>query len=215
MNKVKLALIVFVLVSVLDIVGILFKIPVLVYIFKPLISLSLMALYAVSVSKLNYLYLVALVFSLLGDVFLYSLQDFYFISGLICFLVVHLIYVWINLNRLKKTNLSCIVTSITPFLIFYVFLMLFLKDHLGEMLFPVLAYGLVVSTFGIVSMLAYKITKCKKTFLMFVGAVLFIVSDSILAINIFYVTTSMLSVFIMASYIVAQFLIYKSMALDN
>jgi len=51
MGKSKIVLLVFMVVSLLDITGILFKIPILIQLFKPFILLSLMALYVVSVSE--------------------------------------------------------------------------------------------------------------------------------------------------------------------
>jgi uncharacterized membrane protein YhhN len=60
-------------------------------------------------------------------------------------------------------------------------------------------------------MLDYVNTKTTQSFLMFVGALIFISSDSILAINKFYNTTQIFAVLIMITYIVAQYLIYRSM----
>jgi len=90
MNKIKVLFFVFVGVSVLDIIGIIFRIPILIQVFKPLILLLLLVLYAVSVSKLNKLYVLALIFSFFGDVFLMFSGELYFIIGLISFLIAHL-----------------------------------------------------------------------------------------------------------------------------
>jgi len=71
MNKTKVTffVFVFVFVSILDIIGIIFEIPVLVYIFKPLIILSLLFLYVFSLPKRLKWYLIALEFLFFGDVF--------------------------------------------------------------------------------------------------------------------------------------------------
>ena len=58
----KIAFLVFVLVSILDIVGIIFKVPDLIFIFKPFILLSLLFLYSSSVFVINKWYLLALIF---------------------------------------------------------------------------------------------------------------------------------------------------------
>ncbi|MBL4724524.1 MAG: lysoplasmalogenase, partial [Lutibacter sp.] len=93
MNKIKIALLVFVLVSVLDIIGIVFSIPILVLIFKPFILLSLIVLYRFSVSIKNRGYILALIFSFLGDVFLIFNGEFYFIAGLLSFLISHILFI--------------------------------------------------------------------------------------------------------------------------
>jgi uncharacterized membrane protein YhhN len=211
MNKSKVVLIVFILVSLLDMVGILFEIPVLIQIFKPLILVSLILLYITSAVSINKLYVLALICSFFGDVFLMYKGEKYFIIGLISFLIAHLIFIKIVTIKLQKTTISKIITSIIPFLLLFIGLIYFLKDNLSELLIPVIIYGLTISTFGVLAMLNYLITKNNISLLMFLGAVIFISSDSILAINKFYYSTKIMEVLIMATYIAAQFLIYKSM----
>ena len=211
MGKSKIVLLVFMVVSLLDITGILFKIPILIKLFKPFILLSLMALYAVSVSERNKTYILALLFSFMGDFFLIFEGELYFIVGLVSFLIAHLFFIKIVFGRLQKSTISKILVSIFPFLTLFLFLIFFLKDTLNELLIPVIIYGFTISTFGVVAMLDYLNTKTTQSFLMFVGAVIFISSDSILAIHKFYNTTQIFAVLIMITYIVAQYLIYRSM----
>ena len=214
MGKIKLALLVFVLVSVLEIVGILFKIPMLVLIFKPLILLSLIALYAVSVSKRNKIYILALIFSFFGDVFLMFDGELFFMVGLVSFLIAHLIFIKIVVNRLQKSTFSSVVFSVAPFLILLLFLIFFLKPYLKELLFPVIIYGITISIFGMVSMLDYLNTKSKKSLFMFIGAIIFICSDGLLAINKFYCANAIFTVLGMITYIISQYFIYRSMILE-
>ena len=112
---------------------------------------------------------------------------------------------------LIDSTISKILVSIFPFLTLFLFLIFFLKDTLNELLIPVIIYGFTISTFGVVAMLDYLNTKTTQSFLMFVGAVIFISSDSILAINKFYNTTQIFGVLIMITYIIAQYLIYRFM----
>ena len=96
------------------------------------------------------------------------------------------------------------------------FLLLFLlKDSLNDLFIPVLIYGVVICTFGVVSLLDFLNTKSKKSLLMFFGALVFIVSDAVLAINKFYYAALVLQVAVMVTYISAQYLIYTSMVLDE
>ena len=161
--------------------------------------------------KLILLPLLALIFSFMGDVFLMFEGELYFIVGLVSFLIAHLFFIKIVFGRLQKSTISKILVSIFPFLTLFLFLIFFLKDTLNELLIPVIIYGFTISIFGVVAMLDYVNTKTTQSFLMFVGALIFISSDSILAINKFYNTTQIFAVLIMITYIVAQYLIYRSM----
>ena len=215
MNKVKVTFFVFVLVSILDIVGIIFEIPILIYIFKPLIILSLLFLYVFSLPKRLKWYVIALGFSFFGDVLLMFSGELFFIFGLVSFLIAHLLFIKIVLTRIQKYALSKIIFSIIPFLIVFSLLLFILKNSLNEMFVPVVIYGFTISTFGAVSLLDYLNGKSSKSLLMLLGAIVFIVSDSVLAINKFYNPTHLNEVIIMATYISSQYLIFRSMILET
>ena len=82
-NKIKIAFFVFVLASILDIVGIIFSIPLLIYIFKPLIIFSLLFLYVFSLPKRIKWYVIALELSFFGDVLLLFSGELFFMGGLV------------------------------------------------------------------------------------------------------------------------------------
>jgi uncharacterized membrane protein YhhN len=213
MNKIKISLFVFLIVSILDIVGIIFKIESLIYIFKPLVLLSLIFLYSQSVTKLNKWYVLALVFSFFGDVFLLFSGDTLFKFGLGSFLIAHLLFIIVVIKRINKINLLTILTAIIPFSILLFLLLFLLKDSLNELFIPVLIYGITISLFGVVALIDFLNTKSKISLLMFIGALIFILSDTILAINKFYSSAHIFQILVMLTYILAQYLIFRSMVL--
>ena len=216
MDKIKVTLLVFVLVSILDITGIIFEIPILVFIFKPLILLSLLVLYVISVSKRNKWYVLALLFSFLGDVFLILKgEELYFILGLISFLLAHILFIKIVFSWLYKSSTYKKIGASIPFLITFFGLIYLLKDSLNELLIPVIVYGFTISLFGVISLLNYLNTKTTKALFMFLGALVFIISDSILAINKFYEPAHIFEVIVMITYVLAQYFIYKSITQKN
>ena len=137
--------------------------------------------------------------------------EFYFIAGLLSFLIAHLLFIRIVVKRLQKNLYSKIVVSIIPFLTFYLVLIFTLKNSLGELLIPVIIYGLTIAVFGMVSLIDYLNTKSIKSLYMLIGAVIFMFSDAILAVNRFYKSEHTLEVLVMITYVFAQYLIYKSM----
>ncbi len=215
MNKIKIAFFVFVLASILDIVGIIFSIPLLIYIFKPLIIFSLLFLYVFSLPKRIKWYVIALEFSFFGDVLLLFSGELFFMGGLVSFLMAHFLFIKIVISRIKEVNFIKALISVLPFLAVFGLLIFTLKDSLNEMLWPVVIYGLTIATFGAVSFLDFLNTKSKKSLLMLFGAVVFMISDSLLAINKFYSPAHILEVFVMITYVLAQYLIFRSMILDS
>ena len=211
----KIAFFVFLLVSVLDIIGIIFKIDSLTFIFKPFILLALLFLYSQSVESRNKWYAMALIFSFFGDVFLLYSGENVFKFGLGFFLIAHLLFIIIVVKRIKKVSILNSFIPIISFGIVLSLLLFLLKDTLKDLLIPVVIYGVVISIFGIVSLIDFLNTKSKKSLLMLLGAIVFIVSDYILAINKVYYEALIFQVAVMVTYISAQYLIYYSMVLDE
>ena len=177
--------------------------------------MSLIALYTFSVSNRNKWYLLALIFSFLGDVFLLFEGKLFFMIGLVPFLIAHILFIKIILGWLTKSSLYNVVGAFIPFLITFSGLIYVLKDSLNELLIPVIIYGITISMFGVVSLLNLLNTKTTKALWMFFGALVFITSDSILAINKFYFSKEIFEILEMVTYIVAQYLIYRSMILKK
>lgn len=213
MNKIKIAFLFFIIASVLDIVGIIFKIPLLIYVFKPLIILSLLFLYVFSLHKRLKWYVIALEFSFFGDVLLLFNGELFFILGLISFLLAHILFIKIVIDRIQKAKLSIVLAASIPFLLIFGLLMTTLKDSLNQLLIPVIIYGLVISIFGTVALIDFLKTKSKLSLLMLIGAVVFIISDATLAINKFYSPAHLFEILVMVTYVLAQYFIFKSMLL--
>lgn len=211
----KIALFTFILVSVLDLIGIIFTIESLLYIFKPFIMLALLFLYTSSVSDTNKWYSTALIFSFFGDVFLMYSGQLPFKIGLISFFVAHILFIRIVMHRIKKVSFLSVLTAIIPFAVFLLLLIYTIKDSLGELLALVMIYGFTISIFGVVSLINYLETKSTKSIWMLIGAIVFMISDALLAINKFYLPKEFFDIFIMGTYIIAQYLIYRSMVLDS
>jgi len=197
-------------VSILDIIGVAIHNSMLQAIFKPMIILSLMALYYFSVEKKNNWYLLALAFSFLGDVLLMDKNNL-FLYGIAAFLLSQILYIKIIGSQLKPSSLKQKITAIIPFLIYVIILLSILKSNLGEFLIPVVIYGITISIFGVVSLLNYFVSKTKISQVLLFGVILFILSDSMIALNKFHEAKAYYGVAIMITYILAQYLIFRFM----
>jgi uncharacterized membrane protein YhhN len=154
--------------------------------------------------RLSWLMLAGLVFSCAGDIML----NFSFVPGLACFLMAHVMYLltfWLtpgeNVIFGRKLYLLLIV------ILYGTGLVSFLYNDLAEMKIPVIIYATVI-----LSMLSLAINregKVNKTsyLLVLCGAILFVLSDSILAVNRFSLPFRSSDIVIMTTYIIAQYLI--------
>lgn len=181
------------------------------YVTKPAIVVSLIIFFwkeSSSLSKsIRNLTLLALVFSLLGDVLLMFVDHSpnYFMFGLVAFLLAHIFYILVFLkhrNPYKKPFGFIILLLLYAFGLFY-----FLWDGLGKMLIPVFIYMIVILTMSISAFLRKGRVSNLSYILVFLGAILFMVSDSILALNKFYIAVPFSSILIMLTYAMAQYFI--------
>ncbi len=157
--------------------------------------------------KTRLITLLALVFSLLGDVLLMlvDISPHYFMFGLISFLVAHVCYCLVFLiyrnPYINSLGVSAILCSYA-FGFFYL-----LKDGLGNLLIPVIVYMIVILMMVMTAFLRQKKVPKKSFILVFLGALLFVISDSVLALNKFYMPLKYSNISIMLTYALAQYFI--------
>ncbi|MAD98117.1 MAG: hypothetical protein CMB99_12395 [Flavobacteriaceae bacterium] len=202
------ALTAFLLVSALHIAGLLLNQNLAIYT-KPALMITLGFFYVVSVEKINPWVVGALLFSFGGDVFLLDKNN-YFVFGLGSFLVAHLCYIKLTSAMLSKMNPIEIILSSIPFVFVFFGLIGLLYKGLDKLLIPVSIYGLVISTFGALTLAVYRNRKSTEHLWLLLGACLFILSDSLIALNKFYEPREYYSLVIMITYIMAQFLLTKA-----
>lgn len=155
---------------------------------------------------MNKWYVIALIFSFAGDVLLLDKSNL-FLMGIAAFLITQLLYISIFAKGLKDSSFVNKLKALLPFLVYFIVLITVLKPGLQDFFIPVLIYGLAISLFGTVALLNYLIKRDMISLRLFTGAVLFILSDSLIAFNKFHHERSFYPVIIMITYIVAQYLI--------
>lgn len=181
------------------------------YIAKPAIVISLIFLFlktSESLSKpIKNLTILALVFSVLGDILLMFVDKspHFFTLGLVAFLTAHVMYVLVFLKHRNKQKSP--IGFISVLLVYAASLFYFLNGNLGDMFIPVIIYMLVILSMATAAYLRKDKVNILSYGLVFLGALLFMVSDSILALNKFYAPLNYSDFSIMITYALAQYLI--------
>ena len=174
---------------------------------KPLLMISLGLIYYRHIqSKISFadkLILIALFFSCVGDVLLmlqrYNSQLFLF--GLLGFLVTQIAYSWVFSLEYKRNFYYRI-----PFIVYSYGIFLLIKSDISDTLIvPIFIYMIAITTMGIRA--AERIANPSSYKIVLFGAIFFILSDSIIAINKFSYTIPMADFLIMSTYIIGQYLI--------
>ena len=189
------------------------------YITKPLILISLIGFILVSTKgiscKFKRLLLVALFFSWGGDMFLMIDEQYpvLFIFGLGSFLVSHLLYIF-AFNQTAHPPLNVPLIKKHPWIIFllivfgsYVFKKL--QPGLGEMVVPVIIYLAAILAMFVFALNRWGKVSNQSFLWITIGALFFILSDSILAFDKFHEHITNAHLIIMATYMFAQYAIVR------
>ena len=211
----KIALIGFGIVSLGDLLAIVLDHSFLQHLCKPLIMVFLFWYYvtAANENRSNGV-LFAIIFSFLGDTLLMyeSRNAAYFMFGLVAFLIAHVFYILVyrqhrgeeNENRLQGVHRARLAF---PVILAGSGLVFVLYPSLGDLQIPVMIYAAVLVIMTLHALFRLGRTNTSSFWLVFTGAILFMISDSLLAINKFFHPIAHAGIYIMISYIAAQFLI--------
>jgi uncharacterized membrane protein YhhN len=180
---------------------------------KCLLLPALCGYYVASGSR-SIVFVGALFFCWVGDVLLIFQQrdEMFFMGGLAAFLTGHVLYiVAYRQHRSEDRSLELLNTQkvrfALPVLLAATGLFTVLLPMLGGLAVPVLLYTIVIALMVMNAIFRYGRTNASSFWLVFGGALLFMVSDSILALNKFLSPLPLAGFWIMMTYIGAQLMI--------
>jgi uncharacterized membrane protein YhhN len=220
MTSRRIFLILFLVDSAINLAGNLLGIQILMDVSKPLIAPFLAGYYvASSVPYRSIPLMMALLASWIGDVSLMFVgySQAWFMAGLAAFLIGHIFFIisyrqfrWESdengLMPVQKIRFSL------PVVLAGTGLIVILYPALDGLKFPVVIYAVAIIVMVMNAIFRFGRTNPKSFWFVLIGAILFMASDSILAINKFVGEIEMGGVWIMLTYIAAQFLIVEGLS---
>jgi uncharacterized membrane protein YhhN len=186
--------------------------------FKPMIMLVLLGYFNSAITAITHglakWVLLAILFSMAGDVLLLfqSKNPQFFLFGLSAFLLAHIFYIIFFQQVRKKEGVHFKPLSLVIVAVYYTGLIWLLYPGLKDMKIPVMVYGVVISCMFMLAMHTLFIKNKKAGQWMMAGALLFVISDSVLAIDKFYQSFETAGIVIMLTYGAAQLFIIKGAA---
>lgn len=153
---------------------------------------------------------VALIFSFFGDSFLMFTEknELFFLLGLGSFAVAQVLYAIsfskaVDVDSNPLPGISQFLYAI-PFALFGLGLLYMIWGGIGDLKIPVTVYATLIMTMAVFAV--YRNTRSSQESInqVILGAVFFVLSDSLIAINKFYAPMENGHVFIMITYMLAQ-----------
>ena len=217
----KLFTLFFVLLVLIDLIVLQFlDMPEVRYYTKPAIVGSLIVLLLgvrFKKKRLKNYVLFALLFSLLGDLLLLftGMEERYFLLGLLSFLLAHACYILAFVHR-GYFDTAKVVWGGLLIVVYAVIVYLYIADGLGDRQPYVIAYIFILILLALVALLRKSYVSNKSYIWVLAGAMLFILSDSLLAITTFKTAIPYSGIAIMITYAMAQwFLVHGAIEQDE
>lgn len=198
---------------VVHLTGIYLDNEALKYFSKPLLVILLIAYFLLQTriwnDSLKQWIITALFFSWVGDILLMFQEkdQIFFLLGLSSFLLSQIFYIKFFHSVRVRENIKSSILLFFIVVIYYAGLIFLLSPYLGKMKLPVQIYGIVISFMFLLALHMLFIKNKTAGRMMMNGALLFVLSDSILAINKFFQPFEMAGIIIMLTYGIAQLLI--------
>ena len=198
-----------------ELIGIQLKNETLEFIFKPLLMIAVGGYFLSQTAKISNILkrfvVAALFFSWVGDILLMfqARNSIFFLLGLSAFLLAHVCYIIFFHGIRVRENIKSNLWLLLIVVIYYAILITILSPHLGDMKLPVRIYGIVISFMFMLAMHMLFIKNKTAGKWMMIGALLFVISDSALAINKFYQSFEFAGIIIMLTYGLAQLFIIE------
>lgn len=207
----------FVVIVAGDLVGEYLQSPQIDHIFKPLLLVWIgvyFTIHAKGIDKaLVKMATFGFLFSWTGDLFMMFASEFlFFVLGIFSFLVAQVLYAFMFLRTInisgKKPFLKKRPVWLIPYLIFGLIIYILLFPHLNEVLrVAIFIYMSAILVMSVMALNRYGNGHPVSFRWVFVGSVLFVLSDTLIAINRFLMEIPYEGLFVMSTYIAAQYLI--------
>jgi uncharacterized membrane protein YhhN len=209
-------MLVFAVIAIITIVTRVLEMDEIQNVFKPMLMPILMIFVYVNTklsTSFSKLIFFALLFSLAGDVFLMPYFDI-FIFGLASFLIAHIFYIvaFLKGNKLiegiKKNMLFVVILLLAYLSLIFILVSNMLESNTDvTLIVAVVIYATVITVMVLSTMSMYGNDASLQSKLMMIGAIFFMFSDSVIAINKFIFEITYSGLLIMLTYTLAQWLI--------
>ena len=186
-----------------------------VYVFKPLTTTLIIILALMATELVSPFYqamiVIGLIFSLGGDIFLMLPSD-RFVVGLVSFLIAHLFYI---VAFVYPSGFAISPLFLALYLVYSGIMIWQIWPHIGSLRAPVLIYMAVILVMGWQALERWSLLQTNAALLAVIGATLFVISDSTLALDRFRSHFVSARFLVLSTYFSAQWFLALSVNING
>lgn len=177
------------------------------YFSKPILMPLLIVYYVVTVQDINVLIILALLCGLAGDVFLMKEEKLNVMLGIGSFFLGHVFYITYFLISIDFIFPPYFYLLIIPYIVVIIILFKLIYPYMGDLRIPGFLYMIIITLMSFTTAIRYDAVTLVPYLLPLFGSLLFIASDTVLALGMFKTKIKYGDVIVMLTYILAQTLI--------
>lgn len=193
----------YVVIAIANIIAIAF-VPDFFKVTKALIMASLLGFYAFEVIHQSKALILGMIAALLGDAFLLFETQEFFMIGMMAFLVMQICYTY-RFSGDRRPDYLVVPYIPIVFVLIALSTVWTMKHNLNSLFIPILVYSLAIALMA--SFAYWRKSSIAGYGSVYMGAILFMISDFVLALNKFHVDIPKDRYIVMITYMLAQYMI--------
>ena len=158
----------------------------LLYIFKPMLIPTLMALYYFTSAVRNRIYLISLFFALNSNIFFLSSAQRFLVYGMLAFMVYRILSIVVVLKLIRKLPLLPFAIACLPFFFIFSSLVNLTMSSLSTSFYPVILNGVLISILAGISLSSYILDDSRSNSWLAISTLLAVVLVYLFVIHKYY-----------------------------
>lgn len=182
---------------------------------KPWLMPILATLYLCTSKKRNLLFLSALILTWIANMLFISKDFNFIIIGTLFFTTYRILIIFLVIRLVRVPGIIPLFIGCLPFLFIYLFVINLTYDELKEGFWLFVFQGIFTIIFGGLSLGNYIFKSNKANTYLLISTMLFTFTQFLFVIRLFYVSLNIFQPLAMLLYVVAQFMLYKFIVLEE
>jgi len=185
-NILKSVTVLYFTIAIVEIISEYFLYKPIIFVLKPLIPLCLLILYWINSTKINIVFIVVLLLSLITNLLFIPNNPTYLFYGIIVFTIhrISILYLIFNFQKIKDYIPLLIATA--PFLLIFSYLFMETTDIPDESFYLLIFQNILISIFAGVSLASYVMYDNKQSSILLISALLFVILQFVVFIEKYF-----------------------------
>ncbi len=202
-------------IAIIDVIAEFLQSQFFVFISKPFLIPILFLMYIIKSRKFNLIYISAIGFAWLSDVFFISHRLIFLGLGSVSFLLFLILFIYFIIKHVKFQGYLSLIIGCIPFLLGYYFFYNLAQNQLKEMFFSYFMTGVLIVFLGGYSLGSYMLNPSKSNTFLALSVFLLATSQFVFVLEHYFADIRLLHSLLILFYVIAQYLIFVFVILEE